>query len=76
MEVSKIKKWLNEIKATRETYGIQNLVEDGDVSNLISIRRRYNFSPQSNDADIVGLVNDQKILLEKTVESTTRVLCH
>ncbi|KAH7688988.1 P-loop containing nucleoside triphosphate hydrolase protein [Dioscorea alata] len=66
VEIREIKKRLNEIKAGRETYGIQNLGDDGDASNSISIIiRRRHFSPQySHDADIVGLVNDQKILLE------------
>ncbi|KAH7688989.1 P-loop containing nucleoside triphosphate hydrolase protein [Dioscorea alata] len=63
VEISKIKKRLNEIKAARETYGILYLGEDGDASNLI---RRCHFSPQySDDADIVRLVHDQKILLER-----------
>ncbi|KAH7689002.1 P-loop containing nucleoside triphosphate hydrolase protein [Dioscorea alata] len=67
VEIREIKKRLNEIKVARETYGIQNLGDDGDTSNSISIiiRRRHFSLQYSHDADIVGLVNDQKILLER-----------
>ncbi|KAH7689014.1 P-loop containing nucleoside triphosphate hydrolase protein [Dioscorea alata] len=76
VEIGKIKERLNEIKASREAYGIQNLSEDGDASNLISIIRRRHFSSQySDDADIVGLFNDQKILLERLMDRQQQRLC-
>ncbi|XP_039120697.1 probable disease resistance RPP8-like protein 2 [Dioscorea cayenensis subsp. rotundata] len=67
VEIREIKKRLDEIKAARETYGIQNLGNDGDASNSISIIiRTRRISPQySQDADIVGLVDDERILLER-----------
>ncbi|KAH7689016.1 P-loop containing nucleoside triphosphate hydrolase protein [Dioscorea alata] len=76
LEIGKIKERLNEIKASREAYGIQNLSEDGDTSNLISIIRRRHFSSQySDDTDIVGLYNDQKILLERLMDQQQQRLC-
>ncbi|KAH7689012.1 P-loop containing nucleoside triphosphate hydrolase protein [Dioscorea alata] len=76
VEIGKIKERLNEIKASREAYGVQNLSEDGDASNLISIIRRLHFSSQySDDADIVGLFNDQKILLERLIDHQQQRLC-
>ncbi|XP_039119029.1 probable disease resistance protein RF9 [Dioscorea cayenensis subsp. rotundata] len=76
VEIGKIKGRLNEIKDARERYGIQNLGEDGDASNLVSIIRRPHFSPQySDDADVVGLFNDQKILLRRLIDQQQQRLC-
>ncbi|KAH7689023.1 P-loop containing nucleoside triphosphate hydrolase protein [Dioscorea alata] len=76
VEIGKIKERLNEIKASKETYGIQNLSEDGDASNLISIKPRRHFTSQySDDADIVGLFNDQKILFEQLMDHRQQRLC-
>ncbi|XP_039119046.1 putative disease resistance RPP13-like protein 3 [Dioscorea cayenensis subsp. rotundata] len=76
VDIAKIKERLNEIKASREVYGIQNLSEDGDASNLISIIRRRHFLPQySNDADVVGLFNDHKILLGRLINQQQQRLC-
>ncbi|XP_039120328.1 probable disease resistance protein RF9 [Dioscorea cayenensis subsp. rotundata] len=75
-EIGKIKERLNEIKASREAYGIQNLSEDGDASNLISIIKRRHFSPQySDDADVIGLFNDHKILLGRLIDQQQQRLC-
>ncbi|XP_039119027.1 disease resistance protein RPH8A-like [Dioscorea cayenensis subsp. rotundata] len=74
VEIGKVKERLNEIKASREAYGIQNLCEDGDALNLIPVRRLH-FSSQSDDADVVGLFNDQKVLLERLMNHKQQRLC-
>ncbi|KAH7688996.1 P-loop containing nucleoside triphosphate hydrolase protein [Dioscorea alata] len=74
VEIGKVKKRLNEIKARREMYGIHNLGDDGDALNLIPVRRRH-FSSQSDDADVVGLSTDQKILLEQLINPQQQRLC-
>ncbi|KAH7689021.1 P-loop containing nucleoside triphosphate hydrolase protein [Dioscorea alata] len=76
VEIGKIKDRLSEIKDSREVYGIQNLREDGDASNLISIIRRRHFTSQySDDANVVGLFNDQKILLARLMDQQQQRLC-
>ncbi|KAH7689005.1 P-loop containing nucleoside triphosphate hydrolase protein [Dioscorea alata] len=74
VEIGKVKARLNEIKASREAYGIDNLGEGGDALNLIPVRRIH-FSSQSDDADVVGLFNDQKILLERLMNHEQQRLC-
>ncbi|XP_039119050.1 disease resistance protein RPP13-like [Dioscorea cayenensis subsp. rotundata] len=76
VEIGKREERLNEIKACREAYGIQNLSEDGDASNLISLIRRRHFSYQySDDVDVVGLFNDHKILLGRLMDQQQQRLC-
>ncbi|XP_039120329.1 putative disease resistance protein At1g50180 [Dioscorea cayenensis subsp. rotundata] len=76
VEIGKIKERLNEIKASREAYGIQNLSQYGDASNLISIIRRSHFSYQySDDADVIRLFNDHKILLGRLMDQQQQRLC-
>ncbi|KAH7689011.1 P-loop containing nucleoside triphosphate hydrolase protein [Dioscorea alata] len=74
VEIGKVKELLNEIMASREMYGIQNLGEDGDALNLTSVRRCH-FSSQSYDADVVGLFHDQKVLLEQLMDHQHQRLC-
>ncbi|KAH7689010.1 P-loop containing nucleoside triphosphate hydrolase protein [Dioscorea alata] len=74
VEIGKVKARLNEIKASREAYGIENLGEDGEALNFIPVRRLH-FSSQSDDADVVGLFNDQKILLERLMNYQQQRLC-
>ncbi|XP_039120179.1 putative disease resistance RPP13-like protein 2, partial [Dioscorea cayenensis subsp. rotundata] len=63
-EIGKIKERLNEIKARRKAYVIENFGEDGDASSSMPVKGR-NFLSQLDDADIVGRFNDEKILLER-----------